>query len=300
MISVKCDCCGAEMCIWSSGELYCPYCGAKKSFSDKELSDYKAFRKRMLEYLASCADQKQDEESSRWLWQRAESVSFTTDTNRKLEVSYLFSSQEDGVTMYVARKNVIFYFPKQRAYLASKMLEKIQSVSVPQAGDKDLWRTLPSFVGKYALCDGGVCVAVSKPENMYPLSAFGNLPYVHVAWIVSRLENIACLLTYNGTVHQGLSVESIFLNPITHEAALLGNWWRASEMTEKTAKTDLLLLRDVAKKALGTNDAPKGFLDFLKKKPETDAFEDFKEWDRVIEEKLGGRVFHKMGLDAIQ
>lgn len=300
MISVKCDCCGAEMCIWASGELYCPYCGAKKAFSDKELSDYKLFRKRMLEYLASCADQKQDEENSRWLWQRAEKVCLTTSANKKLEISYIFSSQEDGVTMYVARKNVLFRFSKEQAHLASEMLENVQSVSVPQAGDKDLFRTLPSYSGQYQLEDGGVCVVFSRPENMYPLSAFGNLPYVHVAWIVSRLENIACLLSYNGMTHRGLSVESIFLNPITHEAALLGNWWRAKTMTKETEKTDLLLLREVATKVLGTNEAPEGFMDFLKKKPELNAFEDFKEWDRVIEEKLGGRKFHKIGLDTIK
>lgn len=157
--------------------------------------------------------------------------------------------------------------------------------------------TIPQFRGQYKLADGRYLLVLNRGEDYYSLGMFGNLPYEHTAWVISRLENIACLLEYNEVVHGGLAIDAVFINPKTHQAALYGNWWLAGKMTDANKTKDLKGLREVAQKLLKPyNNIPAMLKDFLKNSPAADAFSDFKLWDEVIEKGLGGRHFHKLNI----
>lgn len=51
------------------------------------------------------------------------------------------------------------------------------------------------------------------------------IPVRHVAWIVSRLYNISCLLHYNKQVHLDINPISCLVDPTTHHLFLFGGWW---------------------------------------------------------------------------
>lgn len=282
------------MSIDLKGELACPYCGTKVHLSDREYDEYKKFRLNMLHYLRSAADEKADAADGTFIWDQGVTVRFRADDGSDVDVKYLFHSETDGIEMFVARESVIYVFPATKLSYIEKMQEQVGRLSYPPAAIKDLGKSFPLVKARIKLSDGRVLLAVSKPENAYPLFAFGRLEYEHVAWIISRMENICCVLEYSEIAHNGLSLESLFINPKTHEAFLYGNWWMA-EKKSSLNKGDLEAVRKIAKQLLGgsVSGIPEKFAAFVEGRPSADAYQDFSKWDEVIETALGGHKFVK-------
>ncbi len=299
LIVYKCKSCGGEMSIDSSGALYCEFCGSKANFSDQDLQGYREFRSQMLNYLRSLHDTSKDDVVMEMIWGRAEEIHFTTDEGADICIRYLYQATDGPATMYVTRNAVLYRFPKFYAKKAEEMLNGLNLLAYPEADIKGLQRCFPVITGNFRLSDGGVLLAFRREETVFPLSMYGALPVHHVAWIVSRMENIACVLEYSEMVHHGISIDSLFINPVTHEAVLYGGWWNAKQGNRFSAllpNTDLVDLRATAKKMLGVNPGrlPKEFEAFLAEKPNRNAYDDFTVWDEVIEKGFGGRQFHKM------
>lgn len=301
MLVCKCKTCGGEMSIDAAGGLRCEYCGNKAHLSDKELEGYKVYRSQMLNYIRVAHDNEKASDYIDALWNYAEHTSFKTSDGTNIDVSYLYKSTEGPATMYMCRNSVLYHFTDAQRVGASHMLTGIDCIEYPAADIKGLDRCFPQLIGTYKLDDKGTLIAFKRDENVFPLAIFGALNPKHVAWIISRMENICCVLEYSSLVHAGLSVESVFINPNTHEAVLYGGWWNTN--TKKfinPAKNDLVDLRKVATKILGIykSDAPKELIEFLEGKPEKDAFSDFERWDKVINDGFGGRSFTKMDIDT--
>lgn len=298
MITFKCKNCGGEVSINAAGDLLCPYCGTKANFSDAELRGYREFRSSMLQYLASVASNKDKETDAEYIWKLSESVSFETNDGTEITINYIYQCEDNSIKMYAARNSVIYVFPRAKAELAEMALRNVSSLTYPSADMKDLRRLVPELKGHYILSDGSVMLVYNKPENLFPLPLFGALEYVHVAWIVSRLENIACLLAFNNVVHGDITPDTLFINPKSHEVTLMGGWWN---MEKGYSEKDLKDLRKTAKLLLSDyfKDIPKMFKDFLDGRPKNDAFKDFEYWDYVIENGLGGRHFHVLSADKI-
>lgn len=301
MITYKCKNCAGEVSINYSGDLACPYCGTKVSFSDKELEGYKEFRRKMLEYLASVSNNTERDSDLDYIWSMAEEIDFESESGETISVRYIYKSERDSVHMYCARNNVILVFPDSKCTAANRTLSTINGLKYPKADMRGLDRLVPNFAGKYNLKDGSILLAYSKPDDMLPLPLFGNLAYEHVAWIVSRLENIACLLCFNNLAHHDIDPDSVFINPKTHEAALYGGWCNTTE-SESGSTDDLKAIRNTAKLILGPGfeDIPKMFIEFIKERPKKNAYEDFEYWDEVIEKGLGGRHFHKLDINSLK
>ncbi len=70
-------------------------------------------------------------------------------------------------------------------------------------------------------------VAIEKKPGVYPLRLLGILLDRHTAWVISRLENLCCLLSYSGIVLNGLTLDNLFVEPATHQIYLYGGWWFA-------------------------------------------------------------------------
>ena len=119
-----------------------------------------------------------------------------------------------------------------------------------------------------------------------------------MAWIISRLENLCCVLEFNSLVHPDINPDTIFINPYTHQASLFGNWWN---VTRKNAMGDdkvirrtsmnLLGLRRTAGELLGDDSAPQALTDFISSVPREDAYEDFAFWDEMLIQAYGERKF---------
>lgn len=294
MINFQCKSCGGDMSLNRIGELVCPYCGVKNFFSDKQLREYKEFRLRMLEYLSAVAEDRKTPEGKAFLWERAETVSFEGEDGTDITIQYLYHGKENGVEMYCANSNVIYIYSKGMTEQADKAIRMFSGLTFPQADMKDLSRCFPRLAGDYKLKDGRRMLVYSKEEDFYPLTLFGDMIPEHVEWVVSRLENIACVLLYNNMSHGAISTKSVFINPRTHEAALFGGWQQAGTGVV-TSERDLRAIRRVAGEMLGTGykTAPTPLIRFIEGKPMETAYDDFAAWDKVIETELGGRHFTK-------
>ena len=304
MISFKCKNCGGEMSVDSSGSLICEYCGAKQFFKDIDLTGYKEFRLQMLNYLRGVHDAKAEgKEREEMLWGHAEEKVFKSSEGDDITVRYLYSYEEDGATVYLTRNNALFVYTAAEAEKANLAVKAIRNLSFPPADVKGLSDCFPKLNGRYELAGLGAMLAFARTDNLFPLPMFGSLEPEHVAWVISRLENICCVLEYSDMAHGGISENSVWINPFNHHAVLMGHWHTAGKKGATgpgvTSENDLMGVRTTASRILGMNknNAPKDLVDFLAGRPEEDAFKDFEKWDKVIETGFGGRRFAKMDVN---
>ena len=304
MLSYKCKNCGGEMSVDGSGGLYCEFCGSKHFFRDREFDEYRQFRKSLLNYFKGIHDEKVEGTGREdRLWDHAEETGKVLADGNDVTIRYLYSFNDDGVEGYLTKNTALFVFSKADKDKADKMLSGIKNLEFPPADVKGLDDCFPTFAGSYELKDGGGMLAFSRPENLFPLSMFGSFTPEHVAWIISRLENICCVLEYSNLVHGGIGADSVWINPFSHHAVLMGHWWS----TEKKGiasllgkdKNDLKDIRKTALHILGNHEdeVPELMSDFLNSAPSDDAFADFEKWDNVIDKGFGGRHFAKMDVD---
>ena len=297
MKTFTCPNCGGELRPGGAGALTCAYCGTKTYLSDRELREYGTFREAVLQSLGAAANDESRRKLDR-LWDGAESVALARRTGGPLKIRYLFRGTQDGVEIYTARQNAVFVLSPEGA---DRFAETAASLSFPAADVQGLAAYFPTVTGRFELADGRVALSVAKAEGLFPLSAFGSLPPAHAAWIVSRLENLCCALTFSDLSHGGIGAESVFIDPATHEAFLLGGWWNARR-TDGGSRADLLAVRKTAARVMGDAlpDAPAQFRAFINGAPMADAYADFAAWDRVIEEGFGGRRFRTLDLTQLK
>lgn len=294
MLTFKCKNCGGELSVGDGGGLFCEYCGSKFNFTDGDLADYRSFRLMLLNYLREVKDEKTlDQHSEKNIWQRAEEKCFTAENGGDISVKYLHCSVTDGVSVYLTEGAVLYHFPRFHKQKADKFVSVISGLRFPAADMKDLKSCCPRITGEYGLKDGETLIACVREGNFFPLQMLGALQPEHAAWVMSRLENICCLLEYNNMSHNDINFDSVSVNPFTHRAALFGAWWGAGGPSQK----DLFDIRRTGTRMLGVyyDKSPVLFKKFLKDEPEKDAFTDFEKWDRVImsKEGFGGRRFAK-------
>ena len=180
----------------------------------------------------------------------------------------------------------------------------------PSADTKNLSDFFPKVTSGFNLDDGTDILVVAKDEDEYPLRLFGKLHGRHVAWIISRLDNLCCVLECHGLGHPQLDPDTVFINPYIHQAYLYGNWWNVTKnntlssdrMHVNTTAMNLYGLRNTAAFSLGFNDVsevtvrediPAPFADFLKSAPEVNAYSDFEKWDETLIKSFGERRFYK-------
>ncbi len=303
MLSLKCKTCGGEMSVDGSGMLLCDYCGCKRALEDRELLQYRDFRLELLNFLRGLHDEKKsgsDGHDETSLWENAETVQLRRAGGAEITIRCLYSHEDGGVTAYLSKNSILYEFSHAKRQLADQMNTALSALEFPPADVKGLRDSFPSLMGQYALENGGILVAYERPEHLFPLPMFGALTPEHAAWVISRLENICCVLEYSGIVHGGISEHSVWINPFTHHAVLHGNWWGAQKKQQAENKNqDLTDIRKTAERILGMHksEAPEQMRDFLSGKPANNAYADFELWDEVIQKGFGGRRFAKMDVE---
>ena len=299
-LSYKCDNCGGEMRVGISGGLLCPYCGSKIEFKDKDLAEYKNFRSKLLLYLKSVAESSEDAHvKAEELWSMAETESFEAEGGTDIKIKYLYKREYEEASMYIARNSVVYIFGEGKEAYAKLMLDNIGLLRYPEADLKDLPKNFPQLTASYDI-GGRKMLVFGKSEEQYPLAMFGNLNARDAAWIVSRMENICAVLRFSELYSGGIGIDSVLINPRTHEAMLMGPWWNAGKMIRVSdGADDLKAVRKTAGMIMGDriNEAPAAFVKFIESAPQGEAYDDFAYWDEVIDKGFGGRSFAKFDID---
>lgn len=287
LMDVTCDNCGAQYRISSRGEMNCRFCGSKVYLNDKDFKNYLKTRDEMLIKDKFNNDSiMTDGDVIGFYRDYSFKYSFDVDGNILVyDVSAIYN--ESNKDIYVGASNIIFAFNDEKDY--NNYLNN-RKITFPSADIKKLEKYLPKVVFNGQTKDGKYIVVLDKDENVYPLEIFNvGLNPRTTAWVISRLENLGCLLEFNNIGMNKLSIEDIFINPKTHELYLYGNWENVTSSTENYLKS----IRSIAKSIPVNAVAPKMYDEFLDSEPENNAYDDFKKWDEVIVKGFGGHNFNK-------
>lgn len=321
MALLKCKMCGGTMEIDRAQNLaICPYCGSKATVYEQDRKLFDQFQTMFSALLNKETDVTKAEEG---FWVEAGREELTREDGEPIEINCLWQMKADICTVYVAKKHVIYTFEKQYEPYAERYKTMVSELTYPNPEmEKELKNYIPQIASTCRLSDGGTLIAVKKDPGVYPLKLMGTLLDRHAAWVISRLENLCCLLSYNGMVLNGLTLENLFVSPTLHQIYLLGGWWFAGYDREQMAgisadagkciykkyaekkrchfSTDLESLRLVAAKLLGCGTReevealqilPEDFKKFLLHKACGSAAQDFAEWDKVLKRSYGERKF---------
>ena len=288
LINIKCDSCGAEFRISTRGELVCRYCGSMIYLSDKDFKAYKNTRDEMLKKERFLNDELASEGDILRLWNNSSIVNFTTSAGTTLSFESYYSVILPEKEIYVGNTRIAVVF-NDRAAIA-RINDIVSGIEYPSADIKGLSKYLPNIIYKAALEDGRGIMMVSKAENIYPLYLFEDLKATTVAWMISRFENLGCLLEFNNLDFEAIRIEDIYINPKTHELFILDGWEGVSNTARRNYLRDI---RTIAKEVMNVSTAPKLCMEFLDGNPAPTAYDDFKAWDNVIMKGFGGHNFHK-------
>lgn len=329
MAILKCKMCGGTLDYDKAQNLaVCSYCGSRSTVFEQDRKLFEQFQ----DMFSALLDQELKTTPEDGFFVEASREELLRQDGEIIEVNYLTKRKTDICTMYVAKRNVIYIFEKQYEKYAMNYMDMISRITFPTADmEKELKNYVPKRVTDCRLADGSIFIAIEKKEGTYPLRMLGILLDRHVAWVISRLENLCCLLHYNNMVLNGLTVDNLFVDPVNHQIYLYGGWWfagfvsaevigasaevkpylensirsrllfRPSDKRSRNCfRTDLESIRMAAITLLGYFDKnallqdkllPVPFREFLLKGAEEDARADFRKWDRVLMESYGERKF---------
>lgn len=190
----------------------------------------------------------------------------------------------------------------------------------------EMERFLPGLKKAVKQQDATVLVYSKTPDQFLLVDLIrhcgGRIDPVHVAWIVSGLENIAAYLCWAGISHGAIDATNVLVSPQYHSVTLVGGWGFATPMGERpkalpgrslsalprmtVAGTvsdpaiDLELVRMTGRECLGDASGGKLVLDktvpsamtnWLIMPPEKDAFSDFRSWEEALVRAFGKRRF---------
>ncbi len=288
MIQYKCSSCGGEMTIGGSGGFVCPYCGSKTFMSDADFRGNEVFRKKLLEYYKAEAENKEYDYGTDTMWKSNGNISYTMNSGQPLSVKYMYKYDYNDFECYLAKETVVYIFNNEKC--KNRFKEGIQRLVFPEA-DTKLHRCFPKLKMEVSLTGEKEVLVFERRPNFYPVYLFEPLESEHLAWVISRMENICCELTYSEIQHGGINEKAIWINPITHEGALFGDWGNVKALS---GVSDIKDVRRTAISIAKNEKEPKELYEFLHNAPAKDAYEDFEKWDKVINEGFGGHRFVKM------
>lgn len=290
MITYKCKTCGGQLELGDAGGLVCPYCGSKAFFTDADFRGNEEFRKKLLQFYKAEAERKDLDYGTDRLWSWVGTDSFTMADGQTLRIEYMKKYDKSDYICYLAKESVVCVFENNRE--AAAFSAGVGRMVFPPA-DVRLHRSFPELKMELTLEGGGTVLVYRRRPNVYPAEMFAPLTSEHLAWVISRMENICCALEYAGLEHGDIGPDSVWIDPFRHEGVLYGDWRRVRPLR---SGRDLTALRKTAIRLAKNTKEPKELYLFLNAAPASDAYADFEKWDQVIEKGFGGHRFVKMEL----
>lgn len=246
---------------------------------------------------------------------------------------YLRRLAGEAGDILIGRRSIAYEMPSDFDDVAAHEKAMIDGLRFADDGMKaQMAHFLPKIEKTVRTVDKVVTI-LSRPADCVLLSDLigffgGRIPAVHVAWLVSSLENMCCYLEWLKVSHGAISPTNVLVCPERHSIVLVGGWGFATRfgevplaVPERTLskmpqlaldgaradpKTDLQLVRATAQDALGTpgggglmrdKGVPEPVARWLLLPPKAGAAADYESWGRCLTEAWGKRQFVKMDAD---
>lgn len=275
------------------------------------------------------------EHIAKGVWRTPNVFEITTTDRHTYRMRYHVARPFELGDVYIGSHLVAYYIRKDFEDLATSadhIIHRLRFAS--DAMRAEVIRYLPSWKGAYETADGRVVVLQKSPDHL-PLRDVlthlgGRLDPRHVAWVMSRLCNLACYLEWAEIVHGDISIDNYFISPSGHVGSLIGGWWYARyagtklvalpRRTMDTISTkvlaakiadfsiDLEMVRATGRELLGDpagsrlqtmSDVPRPFANWLRLPPAGTAVATYKDWyDKVVLDSFGPRKFVELNVSA--
>jgi len=275
-----------------------------------------------------------DKKIAEGTWETPGLLRFANKHGSQFELRYASKLEVDVGTMYVGRTNVGFDIPAANLDLLEHAERQLGGLTYANdAMRSEFSRYFPSVASKVETHTGAVLVLNKTPDVLLLQDVLnhyqGKMPARHVAWVISRLLNIACYLEMQGKVaHNAISPDTVFISPKYHSACLLGGWWFAAGLGQpmKAAsqrmvlcappdvlqkkvgdrRTDMEMIKALGRELLGDSTGvrlakdsavPPALVDWLQLSTHQSAVATYREWqDRVLIDAFGARKFVEMNI----
>lgn len=314
MQTVRCPSCGAALePEHNLLTAQCKFCGITVTLSPNDLGVDMTTSGLLAEMFRGEAagvflKRKMEELNMDEYWKHhAQTITFVAEDGSVVEISYIHHAVSGNTSIFMGRTNVFLLFSDSGD--AARYVDMVSTMQYPPDDKYSMKQFLPEVTHQFVLQDRKVLVVIHRGRHEYPLVSFQKLPDVHAAWVISRLENLCCLLEFNHLSLSDIDIRDIYINPETHQACLYGGLWRASRTPKiplhgNSYEAELLVVRRIAAEAMGYSaieeirgTIPDDFYTFLSEKPKEDAFADFSWWDVSLTLAYGKRVFRKLGIE---
>lgn len=272
------------------------------------------------------------ERLAKGLWRTPGLLELAGIGGKRYEVRYLREHTIDLGALYVGRTAVTFLIERRHKDLFDHAMARIKAISYPSHDvKKEIGRYMPDIVATFETGDKLGLVVRKTEDTLYLKDVHdhfgGRMDAKHVAWIVSRLWNIACYGQVSGQVFAGLSPESLFISPPYHTVLPLGGWWfvhgngeglkalpgkSLAFMPKRLLKDKRACIRMTGEsiKATGREllggaslrmdkNIPTAMVDWLNEPAGEDAIRDYQVWrENVLKASFGERRFVQLPITA--
>jgi len=226
---------------------------------------------------------------------------------------------------------VTYVVKKDYADLFQNAVKQIGAITFKDQKIRDVYaRCLPTTYKMYEGIENFILTIRKQSDDvvlrdLLPLIPTDTKPK-HVAWIASRMHEMARYLDHAGIAHNAITLDTVFVSPKGHSIGLFGGWWYAAtygaalkavpgeamEFLPDTGgkpvladgKPDREMIRANARELLGDRGgtrlkllkvAPEPMIDYLRLPSSGDAQQDLHDWyQTVLPKSFGARRFTEL------
>ena len=173
---------------------------------------------------------------SKGKWEESNKIRLSKPNGKTLVVTYLKEYDFELGKMYLCNSHVVYVIDRKYKKYYDNYIESTK-FSCPNDMMDSIGYALPHIVQHFD--NNNECVIIIKRmARCVPLVEVwnnfkGKIPAKHAAWMISRLLNLACFLSYNNIVHNGIDINSCFVDIEKHGIMLYGGWWYTRETDAK-------------------------------------------------------------------
>lgn len=261
-------------------------------------------------------------------WETPNEFMFTTADGTKHIIRYNRKHKFELGEYYVGSTQVVFSLEKVNADLVDQCERTIKSFKYKNSEmEHHIGTYLPTKLKRFETSDRVIVLIPKIPQTICLRDLLehqgGKIDPKHVAWIVSRLYNLACYFQVSELTHNDISIDTLFLDPANHTVSIIGGWWysreagqrliAASSNTMKNIPSDILhdkiadpridlnLIRSIGRTLLGDSignklvldkTLPSALVSWFLGASNGDAIKDYRVWqDKVLKDSFGVRKF---------
>lgn len=261
-------------------------------------------------------------------WEESNKIRINKPNGKTLIISYIKEYPFELGKMYLCNSHIVYvidrkykkYYDNYISYTRFHCEKEVMNM---------IGYALPNIVSSFE--NSEYCVIIIKrTDSCIPLSELlrnfnGKIPAKHSAWIISRLVEMACFLSYNNIVHNGIDIGSCFVDIERHGLMLYGGWWYTRQVSDRmigtssdvysvmppTAKrskkskksTDMECIKMLGIKILGCvskvtdYSVPSEIMSWLRSGSSEEPINEMQRWEASIISAFGKREFTKMNPD---